>query len=374
MSLSHLVVGTSLPVVLLLTSSAMACAVEPPLVDDLVSCPTCGIRDVEVATFLPQDDRFSFTTFPPVSLARDRSGHFIAGPVTGEAVLAVFTPEGGVAGLFGAKGQGPGEFTGPPAPLFLAVGDGDTIHAVDPVDHYVLGPQASGHPSRTRMSVHATDAIVTGGRLLVRSYVLTSGGGTSIQILRDNGTVERSVDEPQPRTPFPPSFLLAPAWGNPGVWVAHPTRYEVNHFALDGVQTVRLERRTEWFRPYDPPDATPGAPFLAPADPRVVGLVQDRQGLVWVAIARAPSQFRPPEQPAARGEVQLDPFSDMNQLYRTTIEVLDPVAGKVVTRRDFEAYVRFVRDAVGETLAYWMEPLPDGDLGIKVVRLGVDGL
>jgi hypothetical protein len=57
----------------------------------------------------------------------------------------------------------------------------------------------------------------------------------------------------------------------------------------------------------DPPDATPGAPFLAPADPRVVGLVQDLRGLVWVAIA-------------------------------------------------------------------WMEPLPDGDLGIKVVRPSLDGL
>ena len=71
---------------------------------------------------------------------------------------------------------------------------------------------------------------------------------------------------------------------------------------------------------------------------------QDAEGLLWVGIVRAPPSFTPlgGQQISPRSEMPLSPSTDMNQFLRTTIEVLDPVAGELIARHDFDEFVRFV--------------------------------
>jgi len=339
-------------------------------VPDHISCPRCTIDAGGASiTLVPPADQFSFTSFPPLSVARDSDGNYIVGPVTGEAVLAVFGPEGAFRSSFGRTGSGPEEFLGPPLPLFIGVGDGDVVYVVDPAAVHVLAPQAEHHLARSRLSVRSNDAVVLGDRLVVQATVRTSEGYTFVQLLRPDGSVDRSIGVDSRPTgsavPWDNAKVLARS-ASGGVWSADASSYVISEHGLDGKEMNRFHRVSRWFR--SSADGANGAPFYAAASMRVSDLVQDARGLLWVAITHAPRTFAPLS-PSGGREGRLDPYLDMSRFLHTSIEVLDPVAGEVVARRDLEEYVRFVRTAGNDVLVYSVRPGSSGDLVCTVTPL-----
>lgn len=89
---------------------------------------------------------------------------------------------------------------------------------------------------------------------------------------------------------------------------------------------------------------------------------QDADGLLWVAIVRAPASFSPVIDAPVGVEERVDPYFDLNQILHTTVEVLDPVAGELVARRDFDALVTFVSTPVDDVFIYSLHPDELGDL------------
>ena len=56
----------------------------------------------------------------------------------------------------------------------------------------------------------------------------------------------------------------------------------------------------------------------------------------------------------------------MNRFLHTTVEVLDPVAGELVARREFDEYVRFVRSPGDDVFIYSLHPDALGDLDCTI--------
>lgn len=139
----------------------------------------------------------------------------------------------------------------------------------------------------------ANDAVVlNGATIAVQATVRTGAGNTTIQILRSDGTIEESFGAPRQTTSTSRQQgmdwrVLGRSNDHADVWSAHINRYRVIRYGSDGEEKTRIERISEWFRPYS--RNTPGSPYNAPADPRVVGIHQDADGLLWVAIRRASS-------------------------------------------------------------------------------------
>jgi len=343
-------------------------------IDDRIICSACVIEAGPPVTLALPKDSFSFTSFPSLKLARDSEGNFLAAPVKGDALVAVFGPDGKYRSSYGRIGGGPGEFaTG--FPLLVEVGDGDVLYAIDLLYLHTLAPRAESSLGRVRMPVQANDAVVlNGATIAVQATVRTGAGNTTIQILRSDGTIEESIGAPRQTTSTSRQQgmdwrVLGRSNDHADVWSAHINRYRVIRYGSDGEEKTRIERISEWFRPYS--RNTPGSPYNAPADPRVVGIHQHADGLLWVAIRRAPPSFSPltGQQASARTEVRLNPYMDMNRFLHTTVEVLDPAAGTLVARREFDEYVRFVSTPGDDLFLYSLRSDALGSLDCIVTPL-----
>ena len=135
------------------------------------------------------------------------------------------------------------------------------------------------------------------------------------------------------------------------VWVAPIDRYQVIRYGPGGEEKTRVERVSEWF----PPNT----------DARALGGIihQDAEGLLWIAIGRdASSSAVNDERPAGVERPPVDAFVDMNQVVHVTVEVLDPVAGELVARRDFDEMVMFVATPDDDVLIFSLHPDALGDL------------
>lgn len=73
----------------------------------------------------------------------------------------------------------------------------------------------------------------------------------------------------------------------------------------------------------------------------------------------------------ANTEVPLSPYVNLNRFLHTTVEVLDPVAGELVARRDFDERVRLVGTQGGEVLVYSLRPDALGGLDCIVTPLSL---
>ena len=264
--------------------------------------------------------------------------------------------------------MGPGEFVAD-APLLIEVGDGDVLFAIDLLNLHMLAPRAERSLQQVRMPVRARDAVVlAGGRVAVQATVRTESGNTTIQILRPDGTIEASIGASEEGAgPDPPSMerrVLGRSRDHTDVWSAHVTRYLVSRLGTDGERKTGSERVADWFRPYS--EGTPGAPYRAPADPRVLGVHEDADGLLWVAVGRAPPSFSSVSDQPVGVEARLSPYFDRNRILHTTVEVLDPMAGELIARREFDEYVKFVGTPGDDVFIFSLHPDALGGLDCVV--------
>ena len=332
-------------------------------IDDEVACADCRIETGSPVVLAAPEDRLWFSSDLSFGVARDREGYYVAGPLLGDALLAAFHPDGSYLSSHGRIGQGPGEFA-TELPLLIDIGEGDTIYAVSPPHLHTLAPRAEAALDQVRIAVLVVGAVVAlRDGIAIEATHRTEAGIAPVQILRRNGTIGASIGTMQSEAmPGDPSLrrILARSNDRVDLWSAPVNRYHLTRHGLDGEEKTRIERDFRSFR--QGVGIGFGAPYQAPARPGVTGILQDADGLLWVAVTQAPRSFTPLRPSAGRlgprDEIPLPRGLDMNRFLNTTIEVLDPVAGEVLARRDFDEYVNFVRTADGEVLVFSLRADP----------------
>lgn len=334
------------------------------IVDDL-ACPSCLVETGPSVTLTGPDKGIWFSSPSGPRLARDSQGNYIMAPVQGDGLIAVFGPDGRYLSSYGRIGGGPGEFA-TDIPLLIEVGDGDVVYVIDPVNLHTLAPRAETSLDQVRMPVAALgEVVVLESGIAVEATVRTEDGMTTIQLLdADDGTIAHSIGPTEsagePGAESGVRRALGRSNDGKDVWSAPVGRLRVTRYGPDGEARARIERTSGLFRS----GLRPGAPFLAPVRPTVSGIVQDGDGLLWVAITRPPPTFSPllgfADTPDPGVEALIPSGVDLNRFLHTTVEVLDPAAGAVIARRDFDEYVRFVRTRGDDVLVY---SLRAGELG-----------
>lgn len=345
-------------------------------IDDHLGCTACAI-DVGPSVTLAPSGQVWFTSFPGINVARDRAGNYIVSQVEGDGVIAVFGSDGQYSSSYGRIGAGPGEFAGS-FPVFVEVGKADVLYAIDPLRLHTLSPRAEAGLDQVRMPVRPADAVVLAGGIAVQAGVRTEAGNTTIQILRLDGTIEASigvadVSDGSVEMETESRRVLGRSNDHLDVWSAPVNRYRLIRYGRDGEVKTRIDRNADWFRPYS--TMRRGAPFQAPSNPGVAGIHQDANGLLWVAIHRAPLSFVPLTgvrggvRSGARAEIPLNSYLDLNRFLHTTVEVLDPVAGELIARRDFDEFVGFVSTPGDDLYVYSLRPDSLGSLDCIVTPL-----
>jgi hypothetical protein len=292
--------------------------------------------------------------------------------MAGDSAIGVFGPEGEYLHGYGRSGGGPQEFHGAPAPMVVRVGEDDLVYVLEGGFLHELTAGAAGHLEKARISLPANDAIVVGTTQLVQWPVRElSGAGAPIQVLSADrrSTHGIGITSARPMTltsPYDGFRRLGRAHREGRVWSAYVNRYEMSRFRLDGLEELRVSRVVDWFREYE--EELPGEMILVPSRPRVEGLLESADGVLWVAVSHADARVRDrsgPNRPV-QGEVQVDPDIDFNQLLDTTIEILDTSNGEVLASRTFDAYLRFVNTTDDRALLYALRPLETGDLVVDI--------
>jgi hypothetical protein len=278
----------------------------------------------------------------PSSLSRDSRGRFYLTQFSSSRRLPmVFDSTGRFLQNIGRRGTGPGELT---FPIYLRIAATDSVFVADrgtgrltvfdpslkfarsapapilgmafPLEVLLGGQLIAGAQIPTREAIglplHRFEADVK----LVESF----GGG------RGEFRADRSI--------LSRRRLARSADG--GFWAARVTEYVIERYDRFGRQTLELRRDAAWFRPHA------GTPISIDPRPKplVMGVHEDRRGLLWVLSAV--------EDPAWRtalgttlpkrlgGHASPIPVVQRPDAYNDSmLEVIDPATGRLLASQRF---------------------------------------
>ena len=334
------------------------------VVDDEIDCVQCAIRLDSVAVLTIPEDRGSIRSVPPLSVVQRESGLFIAGPIAGDGVLAEFSPTGAFSRLFGRAGEGPTEFPGSHLPMQIRLGPDGLLYVLQVNTLLTLQSAEGAVGQRTPLRLRPNDFVLLGSRVIAQSRVLGPGGESSpVQLLAADGTIEAGIGTSRqppgrPNQPFEEVRRLAAA-DEESIWIARLNSYELSRFGLDGLEKARLIRSAAWFPEYG--DLVPGEPFVTRQRPRIEGVRQDGDGILWVLISQGAHDFLPLSLTSS-GEGRLDPYMDFARFLTTTLEAIDIYGGELLSRTEMAGLVRFVDSPRGRILLHVEREGPEGDL------------
>lgn len=339
-------------------------------IDDRIGCPECTIEIGPPVTLAAPRDHVWFTSTPRPLVARDRAGNFIVSGIGGDAVIAEFAADGKFRSSIGRYGEGPAEFGAPP--WVMAVGNDDVLYAfVLHTLHTFSLSVDNGLRSldRVRLPVAANAAVILSGGIAVQAPIRTEAGITTVQIVKPDGAIQASVGVAERRDEdgFMGNDLglrrvIGRSNDHSDLWIAPIKRYQVSRYGSNGEEKTRIERVSKRYPPYS--DTWGGLGSI---------IHQDGDGLLWIMIGRredpepSPGNERPPGVEGGPG----DPFADLNRVWRVTVEVLDPVAGELVARREFDEFMMVVSTPGDDVFIYSLHPDELGflDCVIRPLRL-----
>jgi hypothetical protein len=261
----------------------------------------------------------------PVTLTQDSQGRIWIVSEESDHRISVFDPSGRFEREIGGKGEGPEEFQNINAVVAVP---GDTIVAFDIRNRRRVAISADGDVVRAEpvdISVYSAQAEAD-GRMLV-----TLGGqpglvGYPVQILPtgDIGGAFLGAEPPGMEYDFYDFHHVASWAGDGSVWLTPAFEYRLERWSATGEPLEQWSRDVEWMPPGQPWRAA--TPEIPPT-PTIRILTVDDAGLIWTGItvgepdwARALGE--PHGNPEAPG--QLWPIEDLDALFGTRIEVLDP--------------------------------------------------
>lgn len=349
--------------------SAGAQVREPIRVPDAVTCPACRITSTPVATLGTDDGPGSFT-MPPANVRRDARGRFwVHGGHDDAAGPAVFGPDGRFLAVVGRRGQGPGEFQNVHDVVLLP---GDSVLVMDGnfratiVDPDLVPRRFAVIPAPLEESIavewpgtivgfsHHAAGLRGGPTLHAMSFKESPGILTSFGpawTMAERGSRE--------------SVLLKLAPSRTGTWSGLQRRYQLDHWGRDYKLDRRLLREPAWFA-----DAQRGLGPGQPPRARLNAVIEDDVGRIWTFTSVPAPTWKeawPPRRPDGTVETRMAAV-EFDKLYRTMVEVIDPVAGRVVARSELD---QLVVAALPGFHAVLHVTDADGFVRLKVVRLSL---
>jgi hypothetical protein len=316
--------------------AAVLIQARPVRIPDEPTCAKCAITMRVISTLESPADAVADR---PWSISIDNDGRYWM--LLEQETPAVYEPSGKFLRSVGRKGQGPGEYQMPQHVLFA----GDSIAIVDPSNSRITILDRS---LAVRRSIVTSFQIINP---IVMAWPTIVGAGMAGRLDPNSAPFHRvtlsGVDArdrpfglPTPFTEPAQSFGNA-HWFTPSaggrVWAARREGYNLSEWNADGTLARALERRPSWF-----PSKTPsrlGNP-TTPPDAVIAGIERDPDGLLWVFLhSPAPTWkegwpvMRPGQREVSGRSIQYE------KIYRTTIEVIDPRAGRVVARQEFDRYL-----------------------------------
>jgi hypothetical protein len=327
--------------------------------------PSCAACSIEVENVVRLDPAALLPT-SPASVVRDSGGRYWVTFPNDQAM--VFASDGGLL-LTLREGGGPGEFRYPA----MVVPVGDSVVVFDRgAGPSVMGPDHRVarrlQPSRILGRAYPIvwpDSVLINTGALARSgnrspFHVASLAGPSIEVVRSFG------EEPPPPAGAPRSAVRAIAPSRDGgLWAAPYQQYEIELWSLAGELQQTLVRRPSWF-----PEEPRRMNFSEPPPPRIRTLEQDAAGRLWVYVNVAASTWQEGYPRGGGAEVSAGEFS-YEKLYDTTVEVLDPIGGRVLARRTLD---RFIVSALPDGHAAIYDTTEAGEPFVEIVRLSIGGL
>ena len=322
----------------------MSPAKAQTVISDRITCAECRILDLEVAKLGEAEGRGAIAG-PPIGVTEDSQGRFWL--LYDKTAPLVFDHSGRFLREIGTVGAGPAEFRGP---YHAFVIPGDSLVVLDQANQRatVVGPNLT--PARTitlsgwfmtAVSVTWPDAVLISGKVpssMAASqpvHIVSFAEGQTRAVT----SFGASADEPLDGNPWSPFRHLIPA-GEKSTWVVHPYHYRLRRLSNDGTVAEVLDRTAAWFKGY--PEFSMGSPTIPPPT-TIRGMSIDATGRLWLFIHTPSQNWRTawPALPSGTREVSANAIKAQS-LYRTAIEVLDPVGGKLIARRQIDAWVAAV--------------------------------
>jgi hypothetical protein len=313
----------------------------PRAVPDGPSCPRCVISFQRIVT-LGTNDGVGSLNGKPMSVNVDSRGRYWIfqelEPPT------VFHADGRVDRVIGRKGSGPGEFRSGNHGIVV----GDSMLVFDWLESRatMVGPDLKpGRIIRLRqgigdiISLRWPSVLVTHGHLAdsrppnstLHRLSMTDGDIRLLSSFGPQGTggPMGNADVYQ---------ILGEA--RDGIWSAYANRPHFTKWTADGTPNVVLTRRYAWYTGETP--ASIGT-TTTPPSPRTGLLIEDSNGLLWVFIYRPADTWRegwPTQGMRVGGGVEYR-GRDMafDRMFTTYVEVIDPVAARVVAMLHINGYV-----------------------------------
>lgn len=311
------------------------------VVPDAPTCSSCKLSIRVLATIGDLDGPGSLPGLPG-SIAVDGRGNYWVS--FSSSLPMVFDSAGRFIREVGRKGQGPGEFNYPGVITALP-GDSVLVADVGTQRATVIAPdfravRSMPLPPGQIFAVAPfrwpTDLVLNGfiqtkenfGWPLHRATI-SGARPTVVKSFGTNGGTLRPGEEPELQ-----QKLTAVRQGR--LWVADVLRYRMTQWTVDGEQVMSLERRPPWFQGASPWDV---GSRNRPPPPRISDIGEDDAGRLWAFTLVAGPTWRDAwtALPAA-GEHSTSRIA-WEHLFRTTIEVIDPRAGRVIARGSFDAAI-----------------------------------
>jgi hypothetical protein len=218
------------------------------VIEYTLSCPTCSVRIERVVSFGKAADPYYIDRSQVPS--RDSRGRFFIVGEGGSKVL-MYDERGVLSGAFGARGDGPGEFSGRGA-LFVVALTADTLVVVDQRNRvHTFAGNGSRHVNTTRVA-----GVVSKGVALENGNVLINANmgeqilsGIPFHELRATGEFARSFSYQKPQAILnagsPPSSRFMLAGDRKSIWLPiTPVRgsrtFGAYQISLDGSRESRL--------------------------------------------------------------------------------------------------------------------------------------
>lgn len=268
------------------------------------------------------------------------SGRFyVADRVTAPGHLLVYDSSGAFLTHIGREGEGPGEYLFPRPPWF----SGEEMHVFDPLSSRWTVLTLDGEVRETRRlridPISATSVeLVGGGEYLVVAGVshVPDRIGQPFHLVDPSGTIVRSFGSHTGA--FTPEMLqefsrrMAPITDSTFL-AAHTSRYEIE------LWTVQGDRLMSYCRQEDPGawvDRGGGPPWETPPSRSIHDIAVDDRSRVWVMIRDRAADWAPRECPRYGDDGRCRFYRDeIDEFYRTTVEVLDLREARVVARAEF---------------------------------------
>jgi hypothetical protein len=307
------------------------------LVASDAACGSCRIQMDSIAT-IGSPDGDGLGNFV-LAARRDEEGYFYvsSGP---RMEVAVFTPDGRLAGRIGRLGDGPGEFR---SATILSLDSRGQLHVFDRIHarHSVYSREGNFRGAFGLPALAMRTADVFGDRVVINAHARDrDNAGYALLLVDNSGTVLRRLDE----VPFDyrrtwlldRSLSVSPS-GH--LVVAHTHECVIDIYDGDLRRILRVGRQAEWFKPPSPNSPLPSdGVFNVPPDSRLLTSWQDAEGLLWLVGLTPSERWKPGPSPTEAGSSGgVTQALEDRPRFDTIVEVIDVALGRVLARQRWES-------------------------------------